>query len=500
MMLTSTYIFNTTLISILILIFTLYKYMTRHFDYWKKRGVNGPKPVPFYGNFFEIGTFKTTISEGLKTLYDYSNKPFVGIFVFNKPVLLLRSPELIGDVLVRDSHLFLNKSVTLPDHNKITKNLLFFQEMSSWKKNRSKYTPCFSPAKLKIIFPIIMDIAEEMNQYIHNGSEVMDVRDISGKFFVETIARCLFGLKARCFQNENAGFMKAYRGMFSFTWRNLIAQSAHHFMGELVNIFKLDFIESSIIDYLYNALIQSIESRKGDTAKTKDLIDMIIEMNNNNIDSKTHNKEELEETLAIVMSFMIAGGEATTSTTFYVLYELAINQHLQDKARNEVINNIKEYKGITFEGTQNTPYLELCINEALRKYAAIPHICRKASSEYKFRGTDLVIEEGTRIYIPIYGLQMDDKYFPQPKKYDPERLQNYNWSQDGKLVFTPFGAGPKRCLGDRFALTAMKVALMQILSKYRVDRLEDTPDELEFETRSILMKPKSGNFLKIRAL
>ncbi|CAH1279089.1 unnamed protein product [Diabrotica balteata] len=482
-----------------ILFLALYKYMTRNFGYWERLKVDGPKPIPFYGNFYNIAKMKSTIPQGFKELYDYTDAPYVGIYVFDKPVLLLRSPELIGDILIKDSHLFLDKTIEIPKHNIITQNFLFFQSMPKWKENRSKFSPCFSPSKLKGMFPFISGIGEELSQYIADSPEVIDVSDMSGKYFIEVIARCIFGIKAKSFQLKDAGFMKMYKGMFSNTYRNMVSQSAHFFFGELANLLRLNFLDTKITDYLFDALYTVIKERKPHDGKAQDLIDIIIYFSKNE-GKKELSQEEIEQLIANAMSFLIAGGETSTTTASNVFYEFALNQDIQDKARQEVLKCIEEYGGITYEAMIKTEYLEMCFYEAMRKYPTVPHFCRKAATEYRIRNTDLVLEKGTRIYIALWPLHNNERYFPEPQKYDPERFRNFDWSKDGKLVYMPFGAGPRRCLGDRFGLMAFKVAFMQFLSKYRVERAEDTPDELEYDKKSFLLKPKTGYNLVIKAL
>lgn len=67
--------------------------------------------------------------------------------------------------------------------------------------------------------------------------------------------------------------------------------------------------------------------------------------------------------------------------------------------------------------------------------------------DYKFPDTNLIIKKGTKIYIPFYALHMDEKYFPDPQKYNPERFLDKTINSDG-VYYMPFGAGPRICLGN----------------------------------------------------
>lgn len=100
-----------TIIEIICLIFAslllLYYYLTQTFDYWKIRGVKGPKPILIFGNVKDVMRAKISISIFLKNMYDkYKDERMVGIFEKDVPSLILRDPDLIKDVLIKDFSVF----------------------------------------------------------------------------------------------------------------------------------------------------------------------------------------------------------------------------------------------------------------------------------------------------------------------------------------------------------------------------------------------------------
>lgn len=100
-----------TIIEIICLVFAslllLYYYLTQTFDYWKIRGVKGPKPILIFGNVKDVMRAKISISIFLKNMYDkYKDERMVGIFEKDVPSLILRDPDLIKDVLIKDFSVF----------------------------------------------------------------------------------------------------------------------------------------------------------------------------------------------------------------------------------------------------------------------------------------------------------------------------------------------------------------------------------------------------------
>lgn len=86
--------------------------------------------------------------------------------------------------------------------------------------------------------------------------------------------------------------------------------------------------------------------------------------------------------------------------------------------------------------------------ETLRKYPPVPGTVRVCNENYKVPGTNVVIEAGTRVHIPIYGIQNDPEYYPDPDTFDPERFSTENKGSRPAFAYLPFGEGPRICLGN----------------------------------------------------
>ncbi|CAG2118343.1 unnamed protein product, partial [Medioppia subpectinata] len=96
------------------------KYLNRHYNYWTKRGLNGPKPYPLVGNSLST-LFKPLPSVELEYFEKYGR--LYGVFNGNKPILTVAEPEIIKSILVKDFHLFADRRVRPFDHKIIDKNL-----------------------------------------------------------------------------------------------------------------------------------------------------------------------------------------------------------------------------------------------------------------------------------------------------------------------------------------------------------------------------------------
>jgi cytochrome P450 family 6 len=87
------------------------------------------------------------------------------------------------------------------------------------------------------------------------------------------------------------------------------------------------------------------------------------------------------------------------------------------------------------------------VSETLRKYPPVPILNRECTKEYKIPGTDIVLEKGIAVVIPIMGMLCDPQYFPDPEEFDPERFSEEAKSRRHRYTYLPFGEGPRICIG-----------------------------------------------------
>uniref|UniRef100_A0A8D8Z2M3 Cytochrome P450 4g15 n=1 Tax=Cacopsylla melanoneura TaxID=428564 RepID=A0A8D8Z2M3_9HEMI len=159
---------------------------------------------------------------------------------------------------------------------------------------------------------------------------------------------------------------------------------------------------------------------------------------------------------------------------------LAIHQDVQDKVLEEldhVLGNDPTYCP-TYEDLCKLEYLDMVIKESLRLYPAAPIIGRHIDEDFDL-GNGIILPKGVTVFVSIYAVHRDPKYYDNPNQFDPNRWTPDLVAQRPPNCFMPFSTGPRNCIGGKYAMMQMKTVLSTILRKYRIlpakecSRMED---------------------------
>nr|XP_003704416.1 PREDICTED: probable cytochrome P450 6a14 isoform X1 [Megachile rotundata] len=492
------------LCGIAIVFLSLYYYNISTYDFWKIRKVPGPTPQAFFGNFKEIFYKQASMSEHIKKLYDdYKNEPMFGIFEGRTPTLMVNDTNEIKNVLVRDFNVFADRGIPYYKRVEPLSEHLFFLESERWKPVRAKLSPVFTSGKMKEMFPLIVDCAVKLEQYLDklvNKGKPIECRELAAKFTTDVIGSCVFGIETKALSDENSEFREMGRRFFEPCIRTTVRTAIRQFLPGLYNIIG-DYLQAvGVSDFFIKVVIDTMKYRKAHNIYRPDFINALIDLRDHPEKVPT---AELTDTFLTSQAFVffVAGFETSSTTIAHTLYELAQNHDVQNKLREEIVrSNAIHGKELTYDIVKAMKYLDKVFKETLRKYPILPMIPREALADYTFESTKVSIPKGTKVWIPASGIHADPNFYPNPDKFDPERFSEEAVASRNPMSYLPFGDGPRICIGARFAYYQAKVGIISIIRNYKVDVCEESIIPYKHEPQALLLSPEGGVTLKVTKL
>lgn len=497
--------FCDTLVIFLSLFATLYLWMKWKHTYWQRRGVPTVPAHWFFGHFKDVILLRRPAGTVLKELHQVAGENDVlGIYILHKPFLLLRNPELIKQIMIRDFNVFPNhhfKSSSTTDT--VGQWTLFTIDNPEWKYLRSKMSPVFTSGKLKNLFMLMEESGEKMRNHlrdqIRDKSKTVSitVKDTFYKYTTDVISSLAFGIQTNCFDTPPPEFYVNSRKAFNPTF---IRSLTFFFLFFLPSIGK--YVAGSIFGdftaYFRKVFWDSMDNRSVTKVKRGDLIDSLLQLKDE-VPDNTNFRFEGDALLAQAAIFFIAGRETSITTITCVLYELAKHPEMQKRVREEILQTIQDANGVTYDAVHNMKYLHQVINETLRLHPPAPLLDRLPISDYTFPGTKISIEKNTPVYVVLSGLQSDPRYYQDPMRFDPERFSDERKNEIVPCTFLPFGDGPRNCIGLRLGILQTSVGLIAILRDYEIALNPSWMNE-PIDPRNVFISPPAGFLLDFKKL
>ncbi|KMQ86540.1 cytochrome p450 4v2 [Lasius niger] len=244
-------------------------------------------------------------------------------------------------------------------------------------------------------------------------------------------------------------------------------------------------------EWLYDLLPSGKEYKLGFIAlgkqKRKAFLDLLLDQNEKDEAPLTD-----DELIAQVNTFMFAGHDTTAIALTCTLFLLGNNLDHQEKVHEELEEVFKDSKTpASVKELSQLKYLDRIIKETLRLYPSVPTITRKLAEEVKIG--DYTLPKDVTVVFHILLLHTNPQVWSDPKKFDPDRFLPENSKHRHPYAYIPFSAGPRNCIGQRFALLEEKTILTAILRKWRVKSVKTT-DAIQYEA-SIIIRPCEDIFI-----
>ncbi|XP_045501048.1 cytochrome P450 4C1-like [Colias croceus] len=444
-------------------------------NYWLKSNfleiakLPGPPRLPLVGCAFRfIGHSQ---SELFKIVTDfpkeYGNR--VCIKVFNRYILHLYNPKDIEIILTSTKNITKNRPYVFMEPWLGTGLLL--STGAKWHKRRKILTPAFHFDILKNFARVFEEegraMVRDLHERLQRGERTLNVMPFISDYTLYTICETAMGTRLNSENNASkAQYKESVLGIGLIVMNRLSRFWLHSdlifYLSSMGKKFK------KLLEQNFAFTDRVIEERRKNWAETKKeetssgkrrmaLLDLLL-------DAESKGEIDMEGIREEVNTFMFEGHDTTAMALTFGLMLLADHEDIQE-------NIYEECKSIFGDSTRtaNTSdlaemkYLEAVIKEILRLYPSVPIIGRMVTEEFKL--DDITIPEGTEVVVHFYNLQRREDLFPEPELFKPERFLNGD-----KMHFTyvPFSAGPRNCIGQRFAMQEMKYMLSEIIRHFKL--------------------------------
>lgn len=393
---------------------------------------------------------------------------------FKNSVVFVRDATLAEYVLQKNQKNYTKSKIQTEDLAKYVGKGLLTAEGEHWKKQRKLIQPAFHKKQLENLLESIKSAILLEYEKIKPNKR-LDIFPILNDLAFQTVVKSLFSSAANQddinrlqYITEQAQKMlvKELRQPYLGWWFNLSGEIQKHI--ELTNEAR-------------QILKRIVNERRASNVKEDDLLDMLLDAKYD--DGKSMEEEQLIDEILILFT---AGHETTSNALTFTMQLLALHPEWQDKIYNER-SEIKSESDDLMDLVSKSKMCQQVLEEAMRLYPPAYFIDRVNIEPDTFNGMDF--EARSNLLFSVYEMHRHPKLWEQPNTFLPERFNE--GSRKFSSQYFPFGAGPRKCIGNNFAMFEMIIAISELVSNYKI---HPEFDEIDI-TPLITLKPKKA-FLK----
>lgn len=468
------------------------RYLPNIIQFLRIRKFAATIPGPSIGELIENAK-KGQILAWLNTLYK-KHGPVFRIWFGKDLMVFFSDPEDVRQILSNNKLLRKSKNYELVEVW-LGKGLLTSAN-EAWQRRRKLLTPAFH-------FRILSEFKEPMEDNCQilisklrekaNG-EQFDIYPYITLFALDAILETAMGIKKNAQMQSESEYVKAvqticrvmHKQSFSFWQRFELLYRFTDSYKERSEALKVLHGETNRVIKLRRQMLQDTNIHNmADAEKSDDVggkrrlafLDMLLI---SQLEGGSLTDREIREE---VDTFLFEGHDTTSSAIAFCIYLLSQHEQEQQRAYEEAVAMQGREK-------ESMRYLEAVIKETLRIYPSVPFYSRKVQEDLQVG--NLTVPKGASVSTLAYMVHRDEKNYPEPEKFNPERFLVTD-KELHPFAFVAFSAGPRNCIGQKFAMLELKLSLSSLLRSYEFLPVKDfVPNPLA----ELVMK--SGNGIQIR--
>ncbi|KAL1355702.1 hypothetical protein HN51_007696 [Arachis hypogaea] len=457
---------------------------------------------------------------------------------FGPKAFVVVSDPIVARHILRENAFSYDKGVLADILEPIMGKGLIPADLDTWKQRRRVIAPGFHASYLEAMVKIFRTCSErtisKINQLLeqegNDGQKLIEL-DLEAEFSnlaLDIIGLGVFNYDFGSVTKESPVIKAVYGTLFEAEHRSTfyipywkvplasyIVPRQRKFQSDLKVINAcLDELIRNAKESRQETDVEKLQQRDYLNLKDASLLRFLVDMRGADVDDR-----QLRDDL---MTMLIAGHETTAAVLTWATFLLSQNPDKMRKAQAEV-DSVLGTGTPTYESLKKLQYIRLIVVESLRLYPQPPLLIRRSLKPdvlpggYKGDKDGYAIPAGTDVFLSVYNLHRSPYFWERPDEFEPERflVQRTNEQIEGwagfdpsrslgalypneiisDFAFLPFGGGPRKCVGDQFALMESTVALAMLLQNFDV-QLKGTPDSVELVTGATI-HTKNGLWCKL---
>lgn len=362
----------------------VYAYMRLYaLRYWQRRNIPTVAGSFPFGNILPLIRMTTSLGELVADIYNSTSQQIIGMYAIQRPMLIVRDPALVQQILVKDFAHFTDHGIYVDEERDPLSAQLFSLGGDRWKQMRHKLSPVFTAGKIRASLDTILKCGRPLNQFMLDAAAdgaPISIEDISSRYLSDVIASIAFGLDVNSVVNPDAEFRQQGRKSLEPSLMNGIRQFATFVWPQLPQLLRFKTVDQDIEDFVMGTVRKTLEYRESSGVVRKDLFQLLLQLRNEGFvrsdedaeawkssSSSTGGEKKkaltVEEVAAHAWFIYQAGFESSEATMTFTLFELARNPQMQRRVQEEIDRVSAQYDGqITHESLGDMKYLEMCID------------------------------------------------------------------------------------------------------------------------------------------
>lgn len=360
--------------------------------------------------------------------------------------IVTQDPAFI-DYVLRGNHRNYHKSpIQTKQLGRFLGNGLLTSNGEYWLRQRRLIQPGFHADKINALYDIIQRTIDNFLERIPLGHAI-DIYPYMNRLAFEIVINTLFNVDvpeatqdelSRLIYELQDYVIRDLRQVYNRWWFRLSGENARH-LAKSRRVREI--------------IRQMIRDRKASSRKYNDLLDMLLEAKYE--DNGEHMSED--QLIDEITILIIAGHETTANALAWTLY-LAATHPAEQQKLSETAHSLQMRDAVMSD------YLNSVIKESMRLYPPAwisDRMCMNDDTYGPYK-----IPAGTILVLFYYGLHRDPKHWTGPTEFIPERFSKKN--ADKNKTYYPFGAGPRLCIGNNFAMAEMTIFLQRFFTRFKV--------------------------------